>query len=153
VNQNDNQIWKTQEDNMDDQDIRGDDSLQSLAKAGLWILKGSTSQPNLRQQQQTLPITDRIKNHYNSTMFNKQSLNMESTNASDNFDRGYNSGSNQSSGSSDLKTPTFNNTVKKVSPRFSNTLKKNITKTQNSNQLGGKGKFDYQSDRFTFNNQ
>jgi hypothetical protein len=123
------QIWKTQEENMVKQE-KNEDSLESFAKAGLWIMNTSPSKSNLNDR--NIPIADRIKNQYNTTVFNTDQVNFESTNATDNFDRRESAGSKQSNSSNDIKTPAFRSSYSKQTPVLGNRLLNKLGRTQNT---------------------
>ena len=93
--------------------------MQKLAKAGLWVLNSSSSKPNLRPN--NVPISDQIKNHYNTMMFNNENGNFETTQDTDDFERAGSRNSNQSY-SKNVETPNFQRTMDTRTPNFGTNL-------------------------------
>ncbi|CAI2370662.1 unnamed protein product [Moneuplotes crassus] len=106
-----NEIWKTQEENLVKEE-KEDDSLETFTKTGLWVLKNTQSMGSLPSE--NIPVSDQIKNHYNTLMFNQQ--NPESTFDTDMFARTGSSG--QDANNHFPNTPGFDNTQNGQSPHF-----------------------------------
>lgn len=96
-----NEIWKTQEENLVKKEEE-QDSLEQLAKNGLWVLNNEKQRVGSGQ----VPIADQIKNHYNTMMFRQN--NPDSTLDTDMFAREGSAGGN--SGQDEPHTPGFQNT-------------------------------------------
>jgi hypothetical protein len=122
-----NEIWKTQEENLTRIDKNDQETYQNLARAGLWILKGTSSTPNLYHPQ--IPISEQIKNHFNSEVFTQEHPNFDSTEGTEELnDRVPLLGAGQTNQASKFKLPENNYKSEKQTPNFGGRITNNLHK-------------------------
>ena len=121
-------------------------SLQNLAKAGLWILKGNSSQSELSAPD--IPLSDQVKNIFNSQMFGQDvQINYESTNDTENFQSAENNGTNLSN-VQNMKIPYYQPSLDKQTPNFGAKMTNNLALRANQQKLNKNSSSGF---RMTFN--